>query len=251
MHTDFVKLLRRIIPWLGTIIRWVYSISLYIYVALWRKRERKKEGWKSSKKGKKEVRIVFLCVLFSRFPGCSCLGTLSCPSREHIRSFLTITKLTCTPDSRLLAGYLINWFLSSLSRCLPHALAWPLASLVVASCGLSGLCSLAGVCLCGIWVQHGSCSWSGYSRALLSTSALMCSISNETTGSHLAFALFESVTNFWAHVLSHIFSLTFLKSCPCLITWHILFRAPGRQHHWPLFNVPCTAITMTVSSTIL
>lgn len=251
LHTDFVKLLRRTIPGLRTIIRWVNSISFSIYVALWRKGERKKEARKSRKKERKEGSENCLPVFaFQQIPGCSCLGTISCPSRKHMRSFLTSIKLTCMPDSWLLTGYwstyslLINCFLSSLSRCLLPALAWPVASLMVASCSLSDLYSLGGVCLCGIWLQHGSCSWSGYSTALLSTSALMCSISNQTTRSHIAFALFESVTNFWTHLLSHILSLTFLKSWACLVTWHILFRAPGRQHHWPLFNVLCIVIAM-------
>lgn len=218
------------------------------------KKKRKKEGSTEIKKERKERRKWELssCVCFSADSRLLMSWNCLVPAESILEaSWLAQNWLACQILDSLLVtdqltpySLLINCFPSCLSRCLPHALAWPLASLVVASCGLSDLYSLGGVCLCGIWLQHGSCSWSGYSTALLSTSALMCSISNQTTHSHLAFALFESVTNFWTHLLSHILSLTFLKFCPCLVTWHILFRAPGRQHHWSLFNVLCIVIAM-------
>lgn len=168
------------------------------------KKKRKKEGSTEIKKERKERRKWELssCVCFSADSRLLVSWNYVFSQQKHIRSFLTSTKLTCMPDSWLLTGYWSTYSLLLTDQLFPIFPVKVSAScpcltsgfLVVASSGLSALHSLGGVCLCGIWLQHGSCSWSGYSTALLSTSALMCSISNQTTHSHLAFALFESVT---------------------------------------------------------
>lgn len=198
------------------------------------------------------MRIVFLCVLFSRFQAACVLELCLVPAESILEaSWLAQNWLACQIlDSSLVTdqltpySLLINCFPSSLSRCLPHALAWPLASLwlphpvFLISTHLVGFACVASDSnmdpAVGLVTTQPCCRLLHWCVPFLTkppthTSPLPC---------------LSQWPKFWTHLLSHILSLTFLKFCPCFVTWHILFRAPGRQHHWSLFSVLCILIAM-------
>lgn len=161
-----VKLLRRTVPGLRTIIRWVNSISFYICAYGKEAKEKERRSNVEIKKERKErrKRIVFPVFVFQQIPeGCPCvLEPFLVPAESIWEASLTSIKLILYVDSWLLTGYCWSTYLLT-----DQSILFPVFRQGVYLLPLPDLWPLMAAC-CGLFWSHHP-GWACFSVASDST----------------------------------------------------------------------------------